>query len=224
MPVANSEVKPEPPQQDARPRGTQIDVDQRVGGDVSGEVTGVKVGTVQGDVTFQGPVTVTVPGLAAELASRLAPDAMPPSEDLRRPIIDTKPFEPETVYVPPGPFLMGADPGEGIPDIRDASAHGDAASLPHRSLPDDEPAIRGVHPPGEGAGRAQGRRLVPARAAGRPAGPPRDGRELGRRRCLLPLAQQPERAPLPAAQRGGVGESGARPFDRLRARPSLSVG
>jgi formylglycine-generating enzyme required for sulfatase activity len=30
--------------------------------------------------------------------------------------IERKPFEPQTVHVPAGPFLMGSDPGEGIPE------------------------------------------------------------------------------------------------------------
>jgi formylglycine-generating enzyme required for sulfatase activity len=35
--------------------------------------------------------------------------------DLARELV-LKPFEPETVYIPTGPFLMGADPGDGIPE------------------------------------------------------------------------------------------------------------
>jgi formylglycine-generating enzyme required for sulfatase activity len=42
-------------------------------------------------------------------------------------VIETKPFEPETVFVPAGPFLMGADPGEGIPGY-ETPQH--AATLP----------------------------------------------------------------------------------------------
>jgi len=33
-----------------------------------------------------------------------------------RPAIETKPFEPETVLIPAGPFLMGSAPGDGAPD------------------------------------------------------------------------------------------------------------
>jgi formylglycine-generating enzyme required for sulfatase activity len=101
--------------QEARPAGAQIDVNQQVGGGVSGEVTGVKMGTVQGDVNFLGPVTVTLPGMAAELASRLVPGAASSAEDLRHPVISRKPFEPDTVYVPTGPFLMGNAQGSGAP-------------------------------------------------------------------------------------------------------------
>jgi formylglycine-generating enzyme required for sulfatase activity len=32
-----------------------------------------------------------------------------------QPVIETRPFEPETVYIPPGPFPMGNQPGEGVP-------------------------------------------------------------------------------------------------------------
>ena len=67
--VAATEKKKK--KKEARSEGAQIDVNQQVGGDVSGEVTGVKVGTVHGNVNLQGPVTVTVPGLAAEVAATL---------------------------------------------------------------------------------------------------------------------------------------------------------
>jgi formylglycine-generating enzyme required for sulfatase activity len=31
------------------------------------------------------------------------------------PVIETRPFEPKTIYVPPGPFPMGSQPGDGVP-------------------------------------------------------------------------------------------------------------
>jgi formylglycine-generating enzyme required for sulfatase activity len=34
----------------------------------------------------------------------------------RAPVIETQPFEPQTVYIPAGPFLMGSQPGEGVPE------------------------------------------------------------------------------------------------------------
>jgi formylglycine-generating enzyme required for sulfatase activity len=101
--------------QESRPERIYIDVNQHFDGDVSGEATGVKVDTMQGPVIFEGAVNITVPGLPAELVSRLTPGATPPPEDLRRPVIDRQLFEPETMCVPAGPFLMGADPGEGVP-------------------------------------------------------------------------------------------------------------
>lgn len=39
----------------------------------------------------------------------------PPQGDFRA-VIELKPFEPETVLIPGGPFLMGTAPGDGIPD------------------------------------------------------------------------------------------------------------
>ena len=103
-----------PPQPDSRPPGAQIDVNQRVSGDVSGEVTGVKVGTIQGPVSFQGPVTLNFTNLPPALAE-LRPTAGPTVDDLSQPVIKTKSFEPVTVPIPAGPFLMGTAQGSGAP-------------------------------------------------------------------------------------------------------------
>jgi formylglycine-generating enzyme required for sulfatase activity len=65
-----------------------------------GRATGVEVEHVEGDVTIQilGPE----PGLDLE--------------GLRQPSIPTKRFEPETIFIPRGPFLMGSAPGPGVPE------------------------------------------------------------------------------------------------------------
>ena len=97
------------PRPEVRPGGAQVGVTQQVGGDVSGEVTGVKVGVIQGDVTFQGPVTIAMPGLTTALAAKLASGSTSIAQDLRQPAIETKPFEPETVFILGGSFLMGVN-------------------------------------------------------------------------------------------------------------------
>ena len=96
-----------PPDEAARPAGAQITITQRVNTN-QGDVTGVKVDTIQGPVSFQGPVTLNLTNLPAALAE-LRPTAGPAPDDLSQPVIKIKPFEPETMLIPGGPFLMGTD-------------------------------------------------------------------------------------------------------------------
>jgi formylglycine-generating enzyme required for sulfatase activity len=58
-----------------------------------GKATAVEIGTVTGPVYIQD--------------SSAKPDSG--AEDLRQPVIETSRFEPETVLIPAGPFLMGSD-------------------------------------------------------------------------------------------------------------------
>ena len=99
---------PGPSQQKPRPVGTEITVTQQVN-DNSGEATGVAVGTIQGPVSFQGPVTLKLTDLPSELATRLRLAGEPAAEDLRQQDIKFAWFEPETILIPAGPFLMGTD-------------------------------------------------------------------------------------------------------------------
>jgi formylglycine-generating enzyme required for sulfatase activity len=73
----------------------------------NGQVTGVKVDTIQGPVTIQ----VTGAPVDPEVLRRAAA-----VEALRKPVLSLKKFEPETVYISAGPFLMGPDPGDAIPE------------------------------------------------------------------------------------------------------------
>ncbi|MCX6033138.1 MAG: SUMF1/EgtB/PvdO family nonheme iron enzyme [Chloroflexi bacterium] len=62
-------------------------------------VTGIAVGAIQGPVTIH----VTSPAVDLEAIRRAAAEA------LRQPILPLRPFEPETVLIPAGPFPMGSD-------------------------------------------------------------------------------------------------------------------
>ena len=91
----------------------------------------------------------------------------------RRPVIETKPFEPETILIPAGPFLMGsADPA--APAAEQPQHTGRAARLPHRQVSGDGPRVRRVHQgqPGDQRLLAE-RRLVQPRAAQDQLGPSR---------------------------------------------------
>jgi len=85
---------PSPPSDpDSGRPGTTIQTTQSVGEMQGGKVTGVEIGTVTGPVYIQ--VTSAVPPSLAE--------------ELRQPILKTARFEPETVLIRAGPFVMGSD-------------------------------------------------------------------------------------------------------------------
>jgi iron(II)-dependent oxidoreductase len=86
---------------------TTIDVNVTAGAvQDSGQVTGVQVGSIHGSVTI-----VAASGAADQEAARRVALAA-----LRQPSIALRLFEPQTIYIPGGPFLMGSPPREGAPD------------------------------------------------------------------------------------------------------------
>ena len=87
------DVSSEPPRRDAGPGGTAIDVTQTVGAVTGGRATGVEIGTIIGPVYIQ--------------SGQAGPESR--SEDLRQAAIKIGRFEPETVLIPAGAFLMGSD-------------------------------------------------------------------------------------------------------------------
>ena len=124
----------------------------------------------------------------------------------RRAVIEKRSFEPETILIPAGPFLMGSDDAA-APAAEQPQHTVEPARLPHRQVPGDDPPVRRVHQGPEEPARASG--LVQPRAAGRSPGSSRDRRELARRAGLLRLAQREEadRPSLHVTERGGVGKS-----------------
>jgi formylglycine-generating enzyme required for sulfatase activity len=63
-------------------------------------------------------LTGDLPGSSIPVLFSRLPDnrLLAPLPEGALPVIETRPFEPETVYIPPGPFLMGSQRGEGVPD------------------------------------------------------------------------------------------------------------
>ena len=62
-------------------------------------------------------LTGDLPGSSIPVLFSRLPDncLLAPLPEGALPVIETRPFEPETVYVLPGPFAMGSQPGEGVP-------------------------------------------------------------------------------------------------------------
>lgn len=78
---------------------SSINVEKNEG---EGGITGTKIGSIYGSVT---------------VINKYAQDGqLPEPEDLTTPEINRQPFEPETIFIPAGTFLMGRNSGDGIPD------------------------------------------------------------------------------------------------------------
>jgi formylglycine-generating enzyme required for sulfatase activity len=78
---------------------TTVDVNVTAGSVQGGQVTGVQVGTIHGPVTI-----IAASGAVDQEAARRAA-----AEARRQPAIALRAFEPQTLFIPAGPFPMGTD-------------------------------------------------------------------------------------------------------------------
>jgi formylglycine-generating enzyme required for sulfatase activity len=101
----------EPPDGGPRQAGTTIQASQKVAQMTGGRATAVEIHKLEGTVIIQ----------------TTGAEPVPVAEDLRQPSLPTSRFEPVTILIPRGPFLMGSVPG---PDVSEHETPQHEVDLP----------------------------------------------------------------------------------------------